>query len=73
MEFATLAKTNLDAAVQPRLLGIRGAAQYLGATVWAIRTLCWNHALPYLRIGHRILLDVADLDKYVESQKTEIA
>jgi len=60
-------------ALQPRLLGIRAAAQYLSATVWAVRSLCWNRAVPHLKIGHRILLDVADLDSYIESQKTEVA
>jgi excisionase family DNA binding protein len=62
-----------DNALQPRLLNIRSAAQYLGATIWAVRSLCWRHALPYLKIGHRILLDRGDLDGYIESQKTEIA
>jgi excisionase family DNA binding protein len=62
-----------DTALQPRLLTIKSAAQYLGATIWAVRSLCWNHALPYLKIGHRILLDVADLDAFIETQKTEVA
>jgi hypothetical protein len=62
-----------DTPLRPRLLNIRGAAQYLAASIWAIRTLCWNHDLPYLKIGHRILLDISDLDSYVERQKTEIA
>ena len=62
-----------DTAMQPRLLNIRSAAHYLGATIWAVRSLCWNNALPYLKIGHRILLDRSDLDSYVESQKTEVA
>jgi hypothetical protein len=65
-----VAKTNHDAGVQPRLIGIRAAAAYLGCTIWAARSLAWGRAVPSLKIGNRVLFDKADLDRYVESQKT---
>lgn len=64
-----MAKTNHDAGVQPRLIGIRDAAKYLGCTIWAARSLAWGRSVPSLKIGNRVLFDKADLDAYIESQK----
>ena len=56
--------------VEPRLLGVRAAAAYLGATVWFVRNLAWNRAVPFVVFGKRILFDPADLDRYITEQKT---
>ena len=53
----------------PRLLRIAEAARYLGATVWFIRGLIWARKVPYLRLGRRYVLDVRDLDNYIQRQK----
>lgn len=58
-------------AIEPRLLRIKEAADYLNATVWFVRSLVWS-GFPHLRLGKRILLDRADLDLFVERQKTEV-
>jgi excisionase family DNA binding protein len=58
-------------SIEPRLLSIKDAALYLGATIWAVRSLAWNRAVPYLKIGNRILFDKKDLDTYIDDQKTE--
>jgi excisionase family DNA binding protein len=55
--------------VEPRLLGIKQAATYLSATVWALRKMCWNRQIPHVRIGQRLLFDRADLDQYVDKVK----
>jgi excisionase family DNA binding protein len=55
--------------VEPRLLPVKEAAAYLGATIWFIRSLAWNRAVPHVVFGKRILFDRADLDRYLESQK----
>ena len=54
---------------EPRLLGVREAATYLGSTVWAIRTLVWEEQVPHIKIGKRLLIDRADLDKFVDQHK----
>ena len=54
--------------VEPRLLRIAEAAKYLNATVWFVRSLVWG-GFPHLRLGRRILLDQADLDKLIAEQK----
>jgi excisionase family DNA binding protein len=54
---------------QPRLLGVKAAAAYLGCAIWAVRTLAYSRTVPHLKIGNRTLFDRADLDCYVEAQK----
>jgi excisionase family DNA binding protein len=56
-------------AFAPRLLRVKEAAAYLGATVWFLRSLAWSRTVPHVVFGKRILFDRADLDNYVESQK----
>jgi excisionase family DNA binding protein len=55
--------------VDRRLLRIAEAAQYLSTTVRAIRTLIWRREIPFCEIGQRYLIDVRDLDAYVEKIK----
>ncbi len=61
------------ATIQPRMLNVRAAAEYLGATVWFLRTLAWEKKIPHAIFGNRLLFDKADLDRYVESQKVVAA
>ena len=53
-----------------RRLSLAAAARYLGTTVWAVRCLVWDGALPHVRLGRRHLVDVRDLDSLVETLKT---
>ena len=54
-------------------MGVKATAQYLGTTIWFVRSLYWNHTVPFLPLGKRILFDKADLDRYIESQKVGAA
>ena len=56
-------------SIEPRLLTVRQAAAYLGATVWFVRTLAWSRNIPHLILGKRMVFDKADLDRYVDSLK----
>jgi excisionase family DNA binding protein len=58
-----------DDRPQKRLYSIPEAGQYLGRTVWAIREMVWRGKLPAVRDGRRVLLDVKDLDQWVEVNK----
>ena len=58
---------------QARLLTIAAAAQYLSTTVWQIRTLGWERRIPIIKLGNRYLFDRADLDRFIENQKTRMA
>jgi excisionase family DNA binding protein len=55
--------------VESRLLNIKQTAAYMGATIWAIRSLAWSRAVPFLKIGNKILFDRKDLDSFIESNK----
>ena len=56
-------------SLTPRLLTILQAAHYLSSTVWAIRQLQWSKAVPFIRLGVRILFDINDLNKFIDAQK----
>jgi excisionase family DNA binding protein len=58
-------------ALEPRLLGIKESAVYLGSTVWAVRSLIWNREIAFLRLGKRLLLDKADLDALIQARKVQ--
>lgn len=54
---------------QPRLLGVKDAARYLGATVWFVRSALWAGHIPYLTLGKRFVIDIADLDAWIAAKK----
>jgi len=57
-------------AIQPRLLNIKSAAQYLGCSVWILRQLEWSGKLPAVRnLGRKLLFDRSDLDRFVDLAK----
>ena len=46
------------------------AACYLGRTVDGLREMLYGGKLPYVKDGRRVLLDIQDMDRYVEANKT---
>jgi len=56
-----------------RLYSVPEAAFYLGRTVNALRQIMWAGKLPYVKDGRRVLLDVKDLDDYIERNKTHFS
>ena len=56
---------------EARLIRIQQAATYLGCTVSYERSLIWERKIPFLRLGKRQLIDKADLDRFINSNKTE--
>jgi len=59
--------------ISPRLLTAKQAGVYLGfRSAWPIRQLGWDGALPIVRLGkRRIAFDLEDLDRFIESRKTQ--
>lgn len=55
-----------------RLFGVSEAGAYLGVSHWTVRELLNRGQIPYCRIGRKILLDLRDLDKFVEGLKEKI-
>ncbi len=56
-----------------RLYSIKEASVYLGRTVCAVREMIWAGKLPYIKDGRRILLDIYDMDEWIEHNKTRFA
>ena len=56
---------------QKRLYSIKEASVYLGRSEWAIREILWSGKIPYFKDGKRILLDINDMDAWIEKNKTQ--
>jgi excisionase family DNA binding protein len=63
-------ETSMGVAVQPALLTLEQAAEYLGAsTVWAVRRLVSMGKLPYVKIGKRYNVRRAALDQFIQDRE----
>jgi excisionase family DNA binding protein len=56
-----------------RLYTVNQTAEYLGRSPWAVRSLIWSGKLPAVRDGKRLLLDVQDLDRWIEADRVNYA
>jgi excisionase family DNA binding protein len=61
----------LPALLVPRLLRIQDAARYLSATTWFVETLIREKKIPSLIVGKRRVIDVLDLDAWIENEKVK--
>jgi excisionase family DNA binding protein len=59
--------------VSKRLCSVKEAGRYLGRSPWAIRHLIWEGHLPQVRQGRRVMVDVVDMDQFIEKYKREAA
>lgn len=57
--------------VSKRLYSVKEAGRYLGRSPWAIRHLIWEGHLPQVRQGRRVMVDVVDMDQFIEKHKRE--
>ena len=55
-----------------RLYSIKEAACYLGRSVWGLREMLWAGKLPYIKDGRRILLDIDDLNAWIDENKKQM-
>ena len=58
------------AAVKPRLLTVEQAATYLGRTLEAVQHLIAAAKVRVVRTDRRVFLDVRDLERWIEENKT---
>ena len=62
-------KTELTQLMSRRLLTVREAAKYIGRTESAVRELVWNEKLPHIRSDRRVMLDIRDLDRWIDANR----
>jgi excisionase family DNA binding protein len=48
---------------------VQEAAVYMGLPVWGMRHMIEVGRLPVVRNGRRILLDIRDMDAYIDQNK----
>lgn len=58
----------------PRLLPLKGAAEYSGLTIWCLRERIWAGELPVIQFngGRKQYIDRVDLDKFIEASKSVV-
>ena len=61
----------MSETVHKRLYSVKEAGRYLGRSAWAIRHLIWSGHLPQVRQGRRVMVDVVDMDQFIEKHKRE--
>lgn len=57
--------------VIPRLLRIQDVARYLNATTWFVEELIRNRKIRFLILGKRRVVDVNDLNDWIDAQKNQ--
>ena len=60
-----------EAIRKQRLLTIAQAAEYMGRTIYSMRTLIWNGEIPIVRRpgGKKMWVDLVDLDRFIAQNK----
>ena len=56
-------------SIPKRLFNVEEAAIYLGRTTCALREMIWAGKLSYVKDGKRILLDIKDMDEFIDRNK----
>jgi excisionase family DNA binding protein len=59
-----------SAALQPRCLDIKAAAEYMAATPCYLRSLIWERKIPFAKRGNKYVFDRLDLDAFITASKT---
>jgi len=55
--------------LQPRLLSYEAASSYLSLSYWTVRHMVVEGYIPHIKSGKRVLIDVQDLDEWIEKSK----
>jgi hypothetical protein len=69
----TSTPTPSAASLVPRLLSVKQAAAYTGATIWHVRELFWAKDISGFIAGRRLLLDRTSHDQWIDRRLAERA
>lgn len=56
--------------IPKRLYSIKESAVYLGRSACAVREMLWKGKMPYVKDGARVLLDINDMNEWIDRNKT---
>jgi excisionase family DNA binding protein len=62
---------NPSCHIPKRLYNLQEGAIYLGRTVGAVREMLWAGKIPFVKDGKRILIDIKDMDEWIDRNKTK--
>jgi len=57
--------------VPKRIYSVKEAAEYLGRSAWTVAEMVRTGKIKYVKDGKRIFLDVLDIDRWIEGNKTQ--
>lgn len=60
---------NPQCHIPKRLYNLQEGAVYLGRTVGAVREMLWAGKIPYVKDGKRILIDIQDMNEWIDRNK----
>jgi hypothetical protein len=55
-----------------RLYSLAESAEYLGRSLYSMRTLVWNGEVPVVASGRKQWCDIQDLDKWIDRNKSRV-
>lgn len=58
----------VDSGIRPAVLGVKEAAAYVGVAVTTLYRMMGRREVPFLKVGKRTLIRVADLDSFLAGQ-----
>ena len=61
----------MSEGVSKRLYSVKEAGRYLGRSPWTIRRLIRDGCLREVRQGRRVMIDLVDMDLFIETYKRE--
>ena len=61
----------MSETVSKRLYSVKEAGRYLGRSPWTIRRLIRDGVLREVRQGRRVMVDLVDMDLFIEKHKRE--
>ncbi len=64
-------RTKRTQVMSRRLLTVREAGKYIGRTESAVRELVWNGKLAHIRTDRRVMLDIRDLDRWIDENRVD--
>ncbi len=64
-------KESSKSVLPRRLCSLTDAARYLAVSDWTVRQMVWRGDLPHIKTGKRILIDLKDLDGWIEREKVK--
>jgi excisionase family DNA binding protein len=59
-------------AVDPKVVNVNGAAEYMGVSTSLIRSLVAERRIVFYKLGSRVMFRKSDLDKFIEDGKREV-